>query len=154
MYKKSLLSSAIMLALVPSAYADDYASFDEVVVSTTRLNTQITDTAASVAVINASDIEQQMAEDIEGLFKYTPGVTLTTNSRQGVQGINIRGIEGNRIKVIVDGVAQPNQFDSGNSFLNSSRVDIDTDMVKSVEIVKGAASSLQGSDAIGGIVAF
>ncbi|WP_195836951.1 TonB-dependent receptor plug domain-containing protein, partial [Vibrio cholerae] len=94
MYKKSLLSSAIMLALVPSAYADDYASFDEVVVSTTRLNTQITDTAASVAVINASDIEQQMAEDIEGLFKYTPGVTLTTNSRQGVQGINIRGIEG------------------------------------------------------------
>ncbi|HBC2236381.1 TPA: TonB-dependent receptor plug domain-containing protein, partial [Vibrio cholerae] len=154
MYKKSLLSSAIMLALVPSAYADDYASFDEVVVSTTRLNTQITDTAASVAVINASDIEQQMAEDIEGLFKYTPGVTLTTNSRQGVQGINIRGIEGNRIKVIVDGVAQHNQFDSGNSFLNSSRVDIDTDMVKSVEIVKGAASSLQGSDAIGGIVAF
>ncbi|EHQ2335654.1 TonB-dependent hemoglobin/transferrin/lactoferrin family receptor [Vibrio cholerae] len=154
MYKKSLLSSAIMLALVPSAYADDYASFDEVVVSTTRLNTQITDTAASVTVINASDIEQQMAEDIEGLFKYTPGVTLTTNSRQGVQGINIRGIEGNRIKVIVDGVAQPNQFDSGNSFLNSSRVDIDTDMVKSVEIVKGAASSLQGSDAIGGIVAF
>lgn len=71
MYKKSLLSSAIMLALVPSAYADDYASFDEVVVSTTRLNTQITDTAASVAVINASDIEQQMTEDIEGLFKYT-----------------------------------------------------------------------------------
>ncbi|MGL4379789.1 MAG: TonB-dependent hemoglobin/transferrin/lactoferrin family receptor [Vibrio sp.] len=155
MYKKSLLASAIVLALMPSAYADDYALFDEVVVSTTRLNTQITDTAASVTVINENDIENQMIEDIDSLFKYTPGVTSTANSRQSVQGINIRGIEGNRIKVIVDGVSQPNQFDPGGTrFISSSRVDIDTDMVKTVEIVKGAASSLQGSDAIGGIVAF
>lgn len=95
-----------------------------------------------------------MITGLDDLFKYTPGVTVETNARQGVQGINIRGIEGNRIKVLVDGVAQGNQFDSGNNFINSSRVEVDTDLVKAVEIVKGAASSLHGSDAIGGIVAF
>lgn len=153
MYNRSLLSMAILLALSPAAQADDTHT-ENVVVTATRTNTQITDTAASVTVISDDEIEKNLTSDLESLFKYTPGVNLQTNSRQGVQSINIRGIEGNRIKVIVDGVSQANQYDSGGTFVNSSRVEVDTDMLKSVEIVKGAASSLQGSDAIGGIVAF
>ncbi|WP_165312297.1 TonB-dependent hemoglobin/transferrin/lactoferrin family receptor [Vibrio ziniensis] len=155
MIKQTPLAIVIGALLSAPAVAEETTySFDEVVVSATRLNTQTIDTAASVAVIDEKAIESNMIEDIEDLFKYTPGVNLQSNSRQGVQSINIRGIEGNRIKVIVDGVAQPNQFDSGAEFVNSSRVDVDTDMIKAVEIVKGASSSLQGSDAIGGIVAF
>ncbi|MGF1825307.1 TonB-dependent hemoglobin/transferrin/lactoferrin family receptor [Vibrio splendidus] len=159
MYKQSLLSASIVLALSStSAFADDYALFDEVVVSSTRTNQQLEDVAASVTVINDKDIEKNMVTDVNDLFKYTPGVTVTTNSRQGIQGINIRGMEGNRVKVIVDGVSQTSQFTPSGTqsynFINSSRVDIDTDMLKSVEIVKGAASSLYGSDAIGGIAAF
>lgn len=159
MYKQSLLSASIVLALSStSAFADDYALFDEVVVSATRTNQQLEDVAASVTVINDKDIEKNMVTDVNDLFKYTPGVTVTTNSRQGIQGINIRGMEGNRVKVIVDGVSQTSQFTPSGTqsynFINSSRVDVDTDMLKSVEIVKGAASSLYGSDAIGGIVAF
>lgn len=154
MYKKSLLSASILLALAHAAHAEEYSTLDEVVVSATRTNNQIADTAASVTVVTEENIEEGMITGIDDLFKYTPGVNVQSNSRQGVQSINIRGIEGNRIKVIVDGVAQPNQFESGSEFVNSSRVDVDTDMIKAVEIVKGAASSLQGSDAIGGIVAF
>ncbi|PMJ83285.1 TonB-dependent hemoglobin/transferrin/lactoferrin family receptor [Vibrio splendidus] len=159
MYKQSLLSASIVLALSStSAFAEDYALFDEVVVSSTRTNQQLEDVAASVTVINDKDIEKNMVTDVNDLFKYTPGVTVTTNSRQGVQGINIRGMEGNRVKVIVDGVSQTSQFTPSGTqsynFINSSRVDVDTDMLKSVEIVKGAASSLYGSDAIGGIAAF
>ncbi|CAM3002599.1 TonB-dependent hemoglobin/transferrin/lactoferrin family receptor [Vibrio diazotrophicus] len=155
MIKQTPLAIVIGALLSAPAVAEETTySFDEVVVSATRLNTQTIDTAASVTVVDEEAIEHNMVEDVEDLFKYTPGVTLQTNARQGVQSINIRGIEGNRIKVIVDGVAQPNQFDSGATFVNSSRVDVDTDMIKAVEIVKGAASSLQGSDAIGGIVAF
>lgn len=154
MYKRSLLASAILLALSSTVHADEYALLDKIVVSATRTQTQLADTAASVAVVSDKNIEQGMLTGLDDLFKYTPGVTVQTNARQGVQSINIRGIEGNRIKVLVDGVAQPNQFDSGASFVNSSRVTLDTDMVKAVEVVKGAASSLQGSDAVGGIVAF
>ncbi|NLS12902.1 TonB-dependent hemoglobin/transferrin/lactoferrin family receptor [Vibrio sp. SM6] len=167
MYKQSLLSVSILAAISPALYAnealaneamaDDAMVFDEVVVSATRSNTQIVDTAASVAVISEADIEDNMIESLEDLFKYTPGVSVQTNPRQGVQSINIRGVEGNRVKVLVDGVSQGNQFTPGgpnSNFINSARVDIDTDLVKAVEIVKGAASSLHGSDAIGGIVAF
>ncbi|WMN90035.1 TonB-dependent hemoglobin/transferrin/lactoferrin family receptor [Vibrio parahaemolyticus] len=155
MIKPTPLAIVIGTLLSASAVAEETSySLDEVVVSATRLNTQTIDTAASVTVIDEEEIEEKMVNDIDDLFKYTPGVNVQSNSRQGVQSINIRGIEGNRIKVIVDGVAQANQFDSGAEFVNSSRVDVDTDMIKAVEIVKGAASSLQGSDAIGGIVAF
>ncbi|WP_321283390.1 TonB-dependent hemoglobin/transferrin/lactoferrin family receptor [uncultured Vibrio sp.] len=155
MIKPTPLAIVIGTLLSASAVAEETSySLDEVVVSATRLNTQTIDTAASVTVIDEEEIEENMVKDIDDLFKYTPGVNVQSNSRQGVQSINIRGIEGNRIKVIVDGVAQPNQFESGAEFVNSSRVDVDTDMIKAVEIVKGAASSLQGSDAIGGIVAF
>ncbi|HCM1314065.1 TPA: TonB-dependent hemoglobin/transferrin/lactoferrin family receptor [Vibrio parahaemolyticus] len=154
MYNKSILSASILIALSQGAYAEDYSTFNEVVVTATRTNSQIEDTAASVAVVTDKNIEESMVTGLDDLFEYTPGVTVKTNSRQGVQSINIRGIEGNRIKVLVDGVSQGNQFESGNTFINSARVNVDTDLIKAVEIVKGAASSLHGSDAIGGIVAF
>ncbi|AIW16327.1 TonB-dependent hemoglobin/transferrin/lactoferrin family receptor [Vibrio tubiashii] len=158
MYKKTFLSASIVLALASTAHAEEYALFDEVVVSATRTNQQLEDVAASVAVISDEEIERNLTTGVEDLFKYTPGVTVQSNSRQGIQGINIRGMEGNRVLVLVDGVAQTNQFSpSGGqsyNFINSSRVDLDTDMLKSVEVVKGSASSLYGSDAIGGIVAF
>lgn len=158
MYKRSLLSASIVFALTSTAYAQEYALFDEVVVSATRTNQQLQDIAASVDVLSDEEIERNMTTGVEDLFKYTPGVTVQTNSRQGIQGINIRGMEGNRVLVLVDGVAQSNQFSPSGAqsynFINSSRVDLDTDMLKSAEVVKGSASSLYGSDAIGGIVAF
>ncbi|CAM4342350.1 TonB-dependent hemoglobin/transferrin/lactoferrin family receptor [Vibrio agarivorans] len=163
-YKQSALSAAILLALSSgSVLAQDNhtstespsAQADEVMVITaTRSSSPIEDTAASVAIITADDIEANMVTDLGDLFKYTPGVTVDSTSRQGVQGINIRGMSGNRVKVTVDGVAQSNQFKNSYDFINSSRADVDPDMLKAVGVVKGAASSLHGSDAVGGIVAF
>ncbi|WP_260261709.1 TonB-dependent hemoglobin/transferrin/lactoferrin family receptor [Vibrio intestinalis] len=154
MYKKTLLSTSIILACSPMAFAQDFDLFDEVVVSATRTSQQLDDVAASVTVVTDEDIEANLSNSIEDVLKYTPGVTVQGDSRQGVQSINVRGLEGNRVKIIVDGVSQANQFENSYAFINSGRVDVDVDMLKSVEIVKGAASSLQGSDAIGGIVAF
>ena len=156
MYKQSLLSASIVLALSStSALAEDYALFDEVVVSSTRTNQTLINTAASVTVISDKQIEENMAKDVNEIFEYTPGVTMNSSSRQGAQTINIRGMEGKRVKILVDGSSQPGSFDGGPyAFINSSSISIDPDMLKSVEIIKGAASSLHGSDAIGGVVAF
>ncbi|MEZ8887230.1 TonB-dependent hemoglobin/transferrin/lactoferrin family receptor [Vibrio sp. 10N.247.311.14] len=156
MYKQSLLSASIVLALSStSAFAEDYALFDEVVVSSTRTNQTLINTAASVAVISDEQIEENMAKNVNEIFEYTPGVTMNSSSRQGAQTINIRGMEGKRVKILVDGSSQPGSFDGGPyAFINSSGISIDPDMLKSVEIIKGAASSLHGSDAIGGVVAF
>ncbi|GEM76415.1 TonB-dependent hemoglobin/transferrin/lactoferrin family receptor [Vibrio sagamiensis] len=167
MFKRSLLSTSILFTFCHAVNAQEtfslqedsdrkeYSQFDEVLVSATRNSQNLESVAASVSVITAKEIDANMVEDIRELFKDTPGVTVNTTQRQGVQSINIRGIEGKRIKILVDGASQPGAFDGGPySFINSSAVSIDPDMLKSVEVVKGAASSLHGSDAIGGVVAF
>lgn len=155
MFYKNKLAICITIAISTSASAEQAVfSLDEVQVSATRSQQSIQDTAASVAVISDKTIEKDMINNVGELFDYTPGVDIESDSRQGVQDINIRGISGNRIKIVVDGVSQADQFKNEYSFINSGRVDVDIDMLKSVEVVKGSASSLQGSDAIGGIVSF
>ncbi|EJO9871642.1 TonB-dependent hemoglobin/transferrin/lactoferrin family receptor [Vibrio vulnificus] len=155
MYNRTFLSASILFALAAPVQAQDAGLFDEVVVSATRTNQTMDSVAASVTVISDKDLESKMAKDLNDVFEYTPGVTINSTQRQGVQSLNIRGMEGKRVKILVDGASQPGVFDGGPySFINSSAVTVDPDMLKSVEIVKGAASSLHGSDAIGGVVAF
>jgi hemoglobin/transferrin/lactoferrin receptor protein len=73
--------------------------------------------------------------------------------RFGLTDFNIRGIEGNRVLLEVDNVRMPESFAIG-SFSNATRDGIDVDLLKRVDIVRGSASSLYGSNAIGGVVAF
>jgi hemoglobin/transferrin/lactoferrin receptor protein len=161
-YKNNILTVAIAAATCynPAAYSAEDRSIKQpykmkkVVVTATRSEQALEDTAASVAVIEAGELEAGLSNTIEKSFDYTPGVTVDSDSRFGVQDINIRGMEGNRIKVTVDGVKQPQRFDSGAEFVQSGRLDIDPDMIKRIEVIKGPSSSLHGSDAIGGLVAF
>jgi len=92
-------------------------------------------------------------QDIRDLVRYEPGVTVANDAaRMGRNGVNIRGIGGNRVHAVIDGVRTAEQFDFGPIAVNQYFVDVDT--LKSVEIVRSAASSLYGSDALGGLVAF
>ena len=75
------------------------------------------------------------------------------NSRFGLSGFTIRGIGGNRVLTQVDGVSVADNFTFGG-FLSAQRDYVDLDTVKQVEIIRGPASSLYGSDAIGGAVSF
>lgn len=71
MYKKSLLSSAIMLALVPSAYAEQESQFNEVVVTATRSAQDKQDVAASIDTVSAKDIDSSLATNAKDALKYT-----------------------------------------------------------------------------------
>ena len=154
MYNKSFLSASILLACSSNVYADDYALFDEVVVTATRNEQQLEEVAGSVSVVTDKQIEKTLASNVDDVLKYTPGVDTVSNGRMGIQQINIRGMQGNRVNILVDGVAQPYLYDQTYDFISSGRLALDIDMIKSVEVVKGSASSLYGSDGIGGIVAF
>ena len=155
MYKKSFLSASILFALANPATAEEYNTFDEVVVTATRIDQSLQDTAAKIDVVTDEEIDKNLAKDLEEVLEYTPGVTFNRAGRQGIQSVNIRGVEDNRVKILVDGVSQAQSFGGDNyEFINSSAVYIEPDMIKSVQVVKGAASSLHGSDAVGGVVAF
>ncbi|WP_028111275.1 TonB-dependent hemoglobin/transferrin/lactoferrin family receptor [Ferrimonas kyonanensis] len=149
---------AIVAALCSTqALAEDAKAtlFDDVVVSASRTSAQkAADVPAAMAVVDAEQIENQQVTDISQLVRYEPGVDVSGSGRFGLQDFTIRGIGGNRVKIMVDGVDQINGYDSGTEFMRSSRNFVDMDTLKQVEITKSPASTLYGSDAIGGVVAF
>jgi hemoglobin/transferrin/lactoferrin receptor protein len=123
-------------------------------VSGTRTENKVEDAPATVSVISAKDVEERLAQDLRDLIRYEPNVSVGNNpARFGLTGINIRGIEGNRILMQVDGVRLPDSFSIG-SLSFATRDSIDIDLLKSAEVLRGPGSSLYGSDALGGVVSF
>lgn len=148
---------ATLVATVPSAVQaqatpqeqDTVYAVDPVIVTATRGPRALSETPQPAAVIQARDIERQMPNTIADLFSNVPGLDVT-----GV-GVNqgrpqIRGLRGQRILLLSDGLRLNNtrrQQDFGEL-----PALIDVSGAERVEVVRGPASVLYGSDAIGGVV--
>lgn len=128
-------------------------SLDQIVVVAHKDERSIRDIAANVTVLSRADLDDQLATSIGDVFRYVPGVDYeAAGTRFGTEGISIRGIGGNRVAILVDGVPLTDQFDTG-SFSNATRDFIDAGLVQNIEVLHGPASALYGSAAIGGVVA-
>jgi hemoglobin/transferrin/lactoferrin receptor protein len=126
----------------------------KIAVTATRAERELDSVAASVTVIDDAQITAQLARDIKGLVRYEPGISVAdAPTRFGLAGFNIRGIDGNRVLIRIDDVRMSDAFAIG-SFASARRNLVDLEAVKSVEIIRGAASALYGSDALGGVVSF
>jgi hemoglobin/transferrin/lactoferrin receptor protein len=137
----------------PSASTDTRA-LERITVTATAAPVAVGDATATVSVIDAGEIERQGARDIKDLVRYEPGVSVRNQpGRFGLSGFNIRGLDGNRVLVRVDGVRVADGFAIGG-FSNAGRDAVDIDTLKQVEILRGPASSLYGSSALGGVVSF
>lgn len=131
----------------------DRRYFDEVTVSATLSPSSVRETPGTVSVIAAPAIDRRLIESIADLVKFEPGVYVETNPVGiGLNGFNIRGIGGNRVMTQIDGVKTAEQYDFGPFNMHQIAVDLDT--LQTAEIVRGAASALYGSDALGGVVSF
>lgn len=137
-----------------AAAADtDDAPIDQIVVVAHKDERSIREIAANVTVLSRADLNTEIATSLADVFRYIPGIDYeAAGTRFGTEGINIRGIGGNRVAILVDGVPLSDQFDTG-SFSNATRDFIDAGMVQSVEVLHGPASALYGSSAVGGVVA-
>ena len=127
----------------------------EPVVVTADRNAQTLDKAApNVSVIGRKTLNQASAQNLDDIVMYETGVSVPSdNNRRGHAGINIRGIDGNRILMMVDGVRIPESYAGGGSNgAISGRDMVESDTLKQVDIVKGPYSALYGSDALGGVV--
>lgn len=137
---------------------------DPVVVIGTRSRRLASNTPGTVSVIDAEQIETMLATDIKDLIRFEPGVSVPTSpsrfslalsgaGRDGNPGFTIRGMGGDRVLIVNDGVRLPAGFSFGAQAVGRGGYN-DLDLIKSVEILRGPASALYGSDGVAGAVAF
>jgi hemoglobin/transferrin/lactoferrin receptor protein len=159
--KLSLLSFAIFAASLSNYSSTSFAeeqpteNVDEnIIVILGKIPRPIGDVLGSVSVITSETIEKELVHNISDLVRYQTGISIeSSGTRFGFSGYSIRGLGGNRVTTEIDGIPVASQFDIG-SYSNSGRNFIDTDMIQQVEILKGPASSVYGSNAIGGVVSY
>ncbi|BDZ74096.1 TonB-dependent receptor [Methylophaga marina] len=120
-------------------------SLDEITITATR-NTDGDSSSRNISVVSQDDIARQQATSVPQVINYLPNVTLTGGPREQVQGVNIRGLGGNRVLQLIDGVRQ--NFESGHR----PTYFLDPSLLKNVEVLRGPSSSLWGSGALGGVV--
>ncbi|MCG6573410.1 TonB-dependent receptor [Pseudomonas sp. AF32] len=129
-------------------------NLEQVTISATRQEQAITRVPSTVTVHDRQALDRQNVNTIKDLVRYEPGVSVGgAGQRGGISGYNIRGIDGNRILTQVDGVEIPDSFFNG-PYAKTQRNYVDPEIVKRVEILRGPASVLYGSNAIGGAVSY
>ena len=140
------------------------AWLNEITVQSTPGERWIDTVPHTVTVTPASKIEQDGARDIKDVFRDELDVTVraaparftaagAATGRAGNEGINIRGLEGNQVLMVVDGIRVPNSFSYG-AFSTGRGDFLDVDGIKSVEVVRGPAATQFGSDSLAGAVVF
>ena len=134
--------------------AGNTIALQQVTVSATRSAQDVSQVPSSVSVQTRGQLDRQNVNDIQQLVRYEPGVSVSgTGQRSGLNGYNIRGIDGERVLTQVDGVSIPDSFFYG-PYAQTQRNYVDPEIIKRVEILRGPASVLYGSNAIGGAVSY
>lgn len=134
--------------------AGNVLDLQQVTISATRQEQDITRVPSTVSVHDRQELDRNNVNTIKDLVRYEPGVSVGgAGQRGGISGYNIRGIDGNRILTQVDGVEVPGGFFNG-PYAKTQRNYVDPEIIKRVEILRGPASVLYGSNAIGGVVSY
>ena len=159
MKKKSLLAAAVLSTLVCPAYMGRAAAADsadagtikarDVVVTASRTEQEIRQTPTAVEVITQKDLERTGANTLTEALKTATDLNITQSAMGN--NVSLRGMNNNQTLILVNGrrVRTEDTNDSANKY-ELNRVNMSD--VDHIEIVRGAASALYGSDAMGGVI--
>lgn len=171
-----LLSAAPLAILAPPAAAEEMAAeaveaegeaqqhTGRITVTATRTPVLQEEAPATVTIITDQDIADQLATDIKDLVRFEPGVSVRraparfgaaigATGRARNEDFTVRGIGGNRVLIQVDGIRSPQGFSFGPQDAGRGGF-ADVSLVKQVEILRGPASALYGSDGLAGAISF
>ncbi|MFM4796448.1 TonB-dependent hemoglobin/transferrin/lactoferrin family receptor [Aeromonas caviae] len=150
-YWPMLLSGTALAASDPAGTDPEPRAHETIVVKGQRIEQKLSDVSGSITVITEVELDRQIATELTDVFKNEPGVSVTGSAGRP-QNIIIRGMGGNRVLIIKDGVRVSDGFGADDLNDKVGRFSFDLDDVKQIEVAKGAGSSLHGSDAIGGTI--
>ena len=143
-----LLRSLITIFILSVSFYME-AEIDETIVAASLFPIGINDSANSINVISAEDIENTPHLNLADLLRDLPGISVSQSGVAGSQiQVRVRGSEANHLLVLVDGVevnnaSQNDEFNWGNFILND---------IEKIEVVRGPQSSMYGTDAMAGVV--
>ncbi|MBQ3171295.1 MAG: TonB-dependent receptor [Mailhella sp.] len=143
--------SAFLLAcaLLPAPYAGaaETVKAGDVYVTATRVERELQQVPMSLTVMTAEDVQKSGARTVGELLQDVPGVQIQNDGSQGLKRVSIRGEDAFRTLVLIDG-----QKISEHKSMSGSPLLVDASRIERIEVIKGPASVLYGSDAIGGVV--
>ena len=127
-------------------YAEELAEYnlDTMVVTATRTLTEIKKVPASVSVVTAKDIAEHNVTSVKEALQQMPGIYMNQAAETGIQ---LRGFGSENVLILVDG-QQMNTTYNGTANLNT----IPVENIERIEVLRGAASSIYGGHAVGGVI--
>ncbi|SCK53282.1 vitamin B12 transporter [Variovorax sp. HW608] len=142
------LAVAALSGLASAAMAQSTGALTETVVTATRTPTRVDDLVSDTVVIDRAQIEQQASRTLPEILARVAGVQISANGGAGKSSsVFIRGTEARHTILLIDGVRY------GSATLGTPVWDnIPVEMIDHIEVVKGPASALYGSDGVGGVV--
>lgn len=123
-----------------------HLKLNELVVTGVTGDTKLKNSTAPISIISNKDLRQTTSTNIIDAIAHQPGMAQITTGG-GISKPIIRGLGYNRIIVMNEGVRQ-----EGQQWGDEHGIEIDPQIVNSVEILKGPASLMYGSDAMAGVV--
>lgn len=154
--RTALLSTVATCAAYP-ALAQDAAPqngdegsiyLDQMTVTTTRNPLPAFDAPGMVTVIDRADLQRVQPSTPDDVLRFVPGVEFNGGPRRTGETPSIRGFDGADVVIMFDGARQ--NFGSAHD----GRFFVDPELLRSVEVLRGSASSLYGSGGTGGVIEF
>jgi len=156
---QKLLVAPVLISFALPVFAETTSDTLKITVTGTRSERAVEDIPSSISVIDLDDLRDQGSTDLKSITRYEPGISvydprsINYGGSQTTGNLNIRGMRQNRILTIQDNIRLPAGFyPVGYDYSNANTVDYFT--LNTIDILKGPASSLYGSDALGGVVSF
>ncbi|MDO4698374.1 MAG: lactoferrin/transferrin family TonB-dependent receptor [Pasteurellaceae bacterium] len=159
-FRLNVISLSLLSVLFLPAYAQETTisqQLNDVIVTgkkkAHRKENEIT--GLGKIVKNSDALNKEQVLSIRDLTRYDPGISVVEQGRGASSGYSIRGVDRNRVALVVDGLPQIQSYAIQHSSGGSGAInEIEYENIRAIEISKGASSAEYGSGSMGGAVGF
>ncbi len=132
-----------------TAWSQNLADIDTIMVKTTRIPLRTTETGRNISILQGEDIQKMAITSLDDLFRYIPGIEVQARNGFGAQGdISMRGTTFSQVMVLVDGM----KINDPLTAHFNGYIPVTPSEIERIEVLRGASSAIYGADAVGGVI--
>jgi len=148
MSTQRIIALILLTAVAPAAaHSQQQDSLPRVVITATRVDVPAGAAISASTIIDRELIDRSGVRDVAELLRLVPGISVARSGGPGAQSsLFLRGGENDYVRVLIDGV----QVNDPGGAIDLAWLSVDD--VDRVEVVRGPASVLYGTDAVTGVV--